>query len=184
MARCHYLCGMNTCHNQPAVSRVQPSELPALQQISRDTFYDTFAAFNTPEDMQRYMEQNLGAAQLATELGNPDSAFYFARTNGEIAGYLKLNRGTACTDSRYTDALEIERIYVRKEFMGAGVGQALMDKAREHMQEMNLPWLWLGVWEKNEAAIRFYEKQGFVPFDSHGFMLGNDLQTDILMRWS
>ncbi len=52
------------------------------------------------------------------------------------------------------------------------------------MQELNLPWLWLGVWEKNEPAILFYEKQGFVPFDTHGFMLGNDLQTDILMRWN
>lgn len=160
-----------------------PADLPVLQQISRDTFFDTFADYNTPEDMQRYMDRNLGAEQLSRELNNPDSEFFFARVNGEIAGYLKLNKGTACTDDRYAFALEIERIYVRKEFKGAGVGQSLMKKARERMLELQMPWLWLGVWEKNEPAIRFYEKQGFVPFDTHGFMLGNDLQTDMLMRW-
>ncbi len=175
---------MQNIQDQLIISRVLPADLPILQQISRDTFFDTFAGYNTPEDMQRYMEHNLGAEQLSRELDNSDSEFFFARASGEVAGYLKLNTGAACTDSRYAGALEIERIYVRREFKGLGVGQALMKKARERMQELNLPWLWLGVWEKNEPAILFYEKQGFVPFDTHGFMLGNDLQTDILMRWN
>jgi ribosomal protein S18 acetylase RimI-like enzyme len=174
---------MHNSLSRPLISRVLTSELIDLQQISRETFFETFAGFNTPEDMQNYMEHNLGAEQLSRELENPDSRFFFARINGEIAGYLKLNTGAACTDNRYTEALEIERIYVRREFKGTGVGQALMEKARECMLELALPWLWLGVWEKNEPAIRFYEKQGFLPFDTHGFMLGNDLQTDILMRW-
>lgn len=174
---------MHNSLSRPLISRVLTSELIDLQQISRETFFETFAGFNTPEDMQNYMEHNLGTEQLSREIENPDSRFFFARVNGEIAGYLKLNTGAACTDNRYTEALEIERIYVRREFKGTGVGQALMEKARECMLELALPWLWLGVWEKNKPAIRFYEKQGFLSFDTHGFMLGNDLQTDILMRW-
>ena len=111
---------MHNSLSQPLISRVLTSELVELQQISRETFFETFAGFNTPEDMQRYMEHNLGAEQLSREIENPDSRFFFARVNGAIAGYLKLNTGTACTDSRYAEALEIERIYVRKEFKGTG----------------------------------------------------------------
>ncbi|GJH39565.1 hypothetical protein RCZ04_01150 [Capnocytophaga sp. HP1101] len=78
--------------------------------------------------------------------------------------------------------MEIERIYVLKSFHGSGVGQELYQKAITVAREQAVQYVWLGVWEQNPRAIRFYEKNGFVPFDKHVFVLGNDPQTDILMK--
>ncbi len=79
-------------------------------------------------------------------------------------------------------ALEIERIYVLQEFHGQRVGQVLYEKAIELAQERGLDYIWLGVWEKNARALRFYEKNGFEPFDRHIFKLGDDEQTDIMVK--
>ncbi|MEX1301581.1 MAG: GNAT family N-acetyltransferase, partial [Desulfotignum sp.] len=90
--------------------------------------------------------------------------------------------GTSQTESKAENTLEIERIYVLKEFHGKTVGQQLYEKAMEIAKEKSVTYVWLGVWEKNSKAIRFYEKNGFKAFDTHIFRLGNDKQTDILMK--
>jgi len=93
-----------------------------------------------------------------------------------------LNFGQAQTEVKDNKALEIERIYVLKEFQGKKVGQLLYEKAMQIAIQKNAAYVWLGVWEKNPKAINFYKKNSFVEFDKHLFMLGNDQQTDIMMR--
>jgi ribosomal protein S18 acetylase RimI-like enzyme len=102
--------------------------------------------------------------------------------DGKIIGYLKINFGLAQTDFKEDDSIEIERIYVLSEFHGKEVGKKLLDKALEISKEKKAKTLWLGVWEKNYKAIRFYLKNGFVEFGNHPFILGDDIQTDILMK--
>lgn len=132
--------------------------------------------------MSTYLEESLNIIKLRTELDNPDSKFYFAILNNEIIGYLKLNFGSAQTELKDDAGVELERIYVLKEFQGKKAGQLLYAKALEIAQTRNAQYLWLGVWEKNLKAIRFYQKNGFVEFDTHFFRLGNDIQTDIMMK--
>ena len=164
------------------ISRVNISDLKTLQELSRQTYSDTFAGDNTPENMQSYLEASFNEQQLSTELNNPDAAFYFAMTDNKAVGYLKLNFGPAQTELQDNNAIEIERIYVLKDFHGKKVGQFLLEKAVEIALERNASYIWLGVWEKNLKAIRFYEKNGFTPFGSHIFRLGDDEQTDIMMK--
>lgn len=154
----------------------------ALQTISRQTFHETFAAVNSEANMKQYLEESLSLEKLGTELNNPESSFYFVKDGDEIIGYLKLNTGDAQTESQDKDALEIERIYVLKSYHGKEIGRLLFDKAMEEAQRRQSPYLWLGVWEENHRAISFYRKQGFEPFDTHLFHLGEDVQTDILMK--
>ncbi len=110
------------------------------------------------------------------------SEFYFARVDGVLAGYLKLNFGVSQTELKDPKAIEIERIYVLKAFQGKRVGQALYEHALQLARDRGVDYIWLGVWEQNHKAIRFYEKNGFVAFDKHLFMLGDDPQTDIMMK--
>lgn len=164
------------------ISRAAMENLSQLQMIGRQTFSETFAAVNTEEDMASYLAESFADDKLSADLKSPFSQFYFAWLEGEVVGYLKLNTGAAQTDIKDQDALEIERIYVLKEFHGKNVGQLLYHKAIEIAQEMGAQYVWLGVWENNPRAIRFYEKNGFVEFDQHIFMLGTDKQTDIMMK--
>jgi ribosomal protein S18 acetylase RimI-like enzyme len=164
------------------VKRASTSDIGELQAIGRQTFFETFSAENTEEDMQKYLAEGFSEEKLAAELNDLNSEFYFALLDDNVIGYLKLNYGQSQTEIKDNDALEIERIYVLKEFHGKKVGQLLYERAMQVAQQMNASYVWLGVWEKNPRAISFYRKNGFMEFGKHIFKLGNDEQTDIMMK--
>lgn len=164
------------------IEKVTLKEIDRLQKIGRQTFFETFSAENTGENMKKYLEEVFSIEKLTAELNNTNSEFYFAELGNNIIGYLKLNSGESQTELKDDNALEIERIYVLKEFYGKNVGQLLYEKAMQIARQKNAGYVWLGVWEKNPRAINFYKKNGFVEFDKHIFKLGNDEQTDILMK--
>jgi ribosomal protein S18 acetylase RimI-like enzyme len=164
------------------VEKVTLNNIEQLQEIGRKTFYETFAGSNTEEDMQKYLDESFAETKLTEELTDQNSEFYFAKIENKIIGYLKINFGASQTELKDNKALEIERIYVPKEFHGKKVGQILYDKAIEIAKQNKSDYVWLGVWEENPRAINFYKKNGFVEFDKHIFKLGNDEQTDIMMK--
>jgi ribosomal protein S18 acetylase RimI-like enzyme len=164
------------------IIRATKADITALQQIGRQTFFETFAASNTASDMQQYLDEKFSTEQISSELDQPASEFYLALQSDTVIGYLKINGGSAQTELRDGQSLEIERIYVLNAFHGKKIGQLLFSKALDVAREQQKSSIWLGVWEQNTRAIRFYEKNGFVPFDKHIFQLGDDAQTDIMMR--
>jgi ribosomal protein S18 acetylase RimI-like enzyme len=164
------------------IRRVHLSDADQLQKISRKTFFETFSAGNTEENMKKYLEQELSVEKLTAELTDPNVEFYFAELDNTIIGYLKLNSGASQTELKDEQSLEIERIYALKEFHGKKVGQLLYEKALQIARQRKADYIWLGVWEENPRAIHFYKKNGFVAFDKHIFKLGNDEQTDIMMK--
>lgn len=158
------------------------NHLYLLTDISTSTFKDTFGPDNTEEDMADYLEKSFRPDQVKRELLNPDISFYFAYSEKTLIGYFKINFGPAQTDLNDDNSLELERIYILKEFQGKGYGPHLLDKTVALAKENKLKYIWLGVWDKNERAIHVYGKRGFTVFAKHNFMLGKDEQTDILMR--
>lgn len=164
------------------IKKVTLSDISELQSIGRQTFSETFADGNTESDMKKYLAKNLSFDKLKSELDVPDSEFYFAIAHNQVIGYLKLNFGKAQTERIDLNALEIERIYVLKEFHGKKVGQILHEVALQTAISLKADYVWLGVWEKNFRAIHFYKKNGFVEFSKHIFKLGDDEQTDIMMK--
>jgi ribosomal protein S18 acetylase RimI-like enzyme len=168
--------------NNIKIKKVQFLDLKKLQEIGRKTFIETFSEDNTEADMKKYLDESFSDDKLILELNNQHSEFYFAELDTKVIGYLKINFAQAQTENIHQRSLEIERIYVSKEFHGKKIGQILFDKALQITKQKDLNYLWLGVWEKNTRAINFYKKNGFVEFDKHIFKLGNDEQTDILMN--
>lgn len=157
-------------------------DLPTLRKFSYKTYNDTFAHMNTPSNMEAYLNQAFDIDKLRKELSNDNSFFYFLYTDEELAGYLKLNECGAQTDIHDPQSLEIERIYVAKEFQGKGLGSILMDKAIDVATARKKTYVWLGVWEKNDKAVLFYKKNGFYVTGKHSFFMGGDEQTDFIMR--
>ena len=164
------------------IVEVALKDLGLLQEIAKRTFYDSFAAMNTAENMQIYTDEYLTDEKLKAEILNPDSRFFFADNGNAPVGYIKINRGSAQTVLPNDEAFEIERIYVDQPFKGGGIGKVLISKAVELATASRATYLWLGVWENNAPAIRFYEKNGFKQFSKHIFKLGNDEQTDLLLK--
>jgi diamine N-acetyltransferase len=172
----------STAMNNIEIRRIKSNEVNQLRSIALKTFLDSFASMNTEENMKEYVDEHLSIDHLTKELNHPDSEFYFALIDEQIIGYLKLNFKQAQSDLKEEKGIEIERIYVLEEFQGKQVGQAFYEHAKQIAQDRSAEYLWLGVWEKNINAIRFYERIGFKKFSSHTFFLGKDRQTDLLMK--
>ncbi|MBD1422583.1 GNAT family N-acetyltransferase [Sphingobacterium chuzhouense] len=165
-----------------SIKKVTLNYIDQLQKIGRQTFHETFSTGNTEDNMTKYLYEGFSIEKLTSELSDNNAEFYFATYDNKVIGYLKINFGQSQTELKDDKAVEIERIYVLKEYHGKKVGQILYDKAINIARQKNADYVWLGVWNENPRAINFYKKNGFVEFDKHIFKLGNDEQIDIMMK--
>lgn len=158
------------------------TDLQTLANLSRNTFIDAFEKDNDPEDFEAYLKKAFSPDQLSKELNDPNAFFYFVFDNTELVGYCKLNVGAAQTDVHAKDAVELERIYVLAAYQGKQIGAWILKQAIKLGKEWNKAFIWLGVWEHNPKAIRFYQRHGFTKFGEHPYFIGTDKQTDWLLR--
>ena len=157
-------------------------DIEKIKSISEKTFYETFSSENTKEDMENYLKENFSYEQIESEVKNNASKFYIVEHDKEAVAYMKLNFDKAQTEKDHHNTLEVQRIYVLQEYKGNRIGKKLIEKAIEIGRDNQLNYIWLGVWENNMNAIKFYEKQGFEKFGTHVFKLGEDEQIDHLMK--
>jgi ribosomal protein S18 acetylase RimI-like enzyme len=157
-------------------------DLHVLRDLARDTYDESFRQTNTPETMDAYLEEAFDLEKIKTELEAPQSEFYFLFADGQLAGYIKVNDVPAQTDINDPTSLELERIYVKKEFKRLGLGSQLIDYAEQLARLAGKEYVWLGVWEQNPKAIAFYESMGYAEFARHTFRMGEELQSDLVMK--
>lgn len=166
----------------PIVTRAaHPDDAALLSEIGATTFTETFEAANTPEDFAAYMAAAFAEDVQRSELESRDTTVFFAERAGDVVGYVMLRERTPPASLGLDDALEIARLYARKRALGSGVGAALMQCAIAEAAGRGKDAVWLGVWDRNERAIRFYESWGFHRSGTQPFLLGTDLQTDFVM---
>src|SRR2546428_10343453 len=123
------------------------SESEIICSLGAKTFSETFADMNNAEDMQLYLEQTFTISKTVSEIKEKGSVFYLAYVDGQIAGYAKLRSSEPPKNLKADRPIEIERIYALKEFIGKGVGKALMKKCIEKAEGKEADVLWLGNWE-------------------------------------
>ncbi len=163
------------------IKKCNLEDLQTLQEISIETFYDTFKDQNSTENMEAYLDKAFNLPQLEEELSNVSSQFFFVYIDHEVGGYLKINTNDAQSEDMGDESLEIERIYIKSLFQKHGLGKYLLNKAIEIARDHHKKKVWLGVWEENENAIAFYEKMGFVQSGTHSFHMGDEEQIDFIM---
>ncbi|RZI48248.1 GNAT family N-acetyltransferase [Lactococcus kimchii] len=164
------------------LKKVTLKDVQQLQEISIETFSDTFKDANDEANLKEYLKNAYNIEQLKSELSDLESDFYFVYYKKELAGYLKLNVSNAQSEKHDINALEIERIYIKTHFKRLGLGRYLLNYAINQAKELKKTSVWIGVWEKNINALNFYKKMNFVYFSEHIFKLGREKQRDILMK--
>ncbi len=155
-------------------------DVPVLSAIAKQTFYDTFTGTCTEADMESFLEEYFNEPQMAKEVANPDDLYFFAEAEGKPVGYIRFMEDYSSLPlMKQWKAMELKRIYVLKEYHGMGIAQKLMDFMMEYVVKNNYKAVWLGVWEYNLRAQKFYEKYGFVNSGhTHDFPIGDTPQTD------
>lgn len=171
---------MNT--SVPELRKATHSDLPELLALARTSFLQAFTAGNKPENVQAYLAEAFTEDKLTKEMQEPASTFILASLGGKLVGYTKLNLAAAQADVQDPRSVEVARLYTLEEVWGKGMGQLLLDAGINFARQEGKTWLWLGVWEHNARAIRFYEKNGLRIFGSHPFPFGDEIQNDWLMR--
>ena len=153
-----------------------------IARLSRKTFYETFAEHNSAANMEKFMQEAFTNDLLEKEVGMPGTIFLLAYRNGKLAGYVKLKDNSPLPGDERNNVMEIARFYALKEMIGKGVGSAMMRACVNLARDAKKRMLWLGVWELNKRAIEFYKKWGFEQISTHFFILGEDKQTDWIMK--
>jgi ribosomal protein S18 acetylase RimI-like enzyme len=171
-----YFAGMNIIIR---IANITDAEL--IADLSRKTFYETFATHNTKENIDKFLNEQFTREKLIEEVSEPGNFFLLAFHEKQAIGYVRMREGERFPEFGTKDSIEIARIYVSNTSIGTGVGKSMMHKCISLAKEMKKDIIWLGVWEKNNRAISFYEKWGFEKFGEHDFILGNELQKDWLL---
>lgn len=165
------------------IRRILIAEAPALSKMAKQTFYDTFTGTCTEEDMQAFLEQYYNLEQIRKELSNQDDYCFFAEINGEPVGYIRFMEDSSnFAEVNKWKSLELKRLYILKEYHGKGIAQKLMEFFIAFADEYQYELAWLGVWEYNFRAQKFYSKYGFINSGhTHDFPIGDTPQTDIYL---
>jgi GNAT superfamily N-acetyltransferase len=155
-----------------------PADAAALAALMADTFTETYAPDNDPDQIAAHVASAFDPATVAERLADPRRSTLWLLDAGAPVGYLVLNTGAAQTVGGLADGLEVEQVYVRSSHHGQGLGALLLDRAVQTARELGLGFVWLGVWEHNPRAMAFYRKFGFADVGSIDFFVGPDRQTD------
>jgi ribosomal protein S18 acetylase RimI-like enzyme len=157
-------------------------DVDVLVSLGIKTFRDTFDEYNRPDDMIRYISTTFTKKNIEQELKEPGTIYFLAMDRRKAAGYAKLRSSEVPPELDATSAIELQRLYAHRDYIGKRVGHLLMSACLIYAKKKGAKTVWLGVWERNVRAITFYEKNGFTKFGEKTFMLGNDAQTDWLMK--
>lgn len=165
------------------IQQADVSHASLLARVSLQSFSEAFEQVNNPDDFKAYVNEAFSERQIIRDLKEPGSIFYLAYVKGEIAGYARLRKSTEVNDQFPGKKLiELHRLYSLAQYIGKGIGKALMNHCLNEVRQKGFEIIWLGVWEHNAHAQEFYKNFGFEKFSSHIFMVGNDQQTDYLLK--
>jgi GNAT superfamily N-acetyltransferase len=157
-------------------------EMPQLRKLAIDTSMETFAEFNTPENMAAFLNEAYSEAQIEKDWSEPGAILYLAWDDKRLVGFARVRRSREAADRLGENTIELHRLYVRADYQGKKVGSRLIQTVIDYATGERAEWLWLGVWEHNVKAQAFYSKWGFTRFSEHIFPMGDDPQTDWLLK--
>ena len=161
-------------------------DIEQLTQLGRTTFVESYEHIEDPIHFQKHLARNHTVEFITKEVYTPRNQFFIARINDSPIGFCKLvsNENEQHPLLKNHKCIELERMYVLQKFQGLNVGHVLLGESLKFASENNFEIIWLGVSQKNERAIKIYERWGFVYFDTHLFDLGGEMLTDLMMKRS
>lgn len=154
----------------------------AMREVAIQSYTDTFADSNTPENMEAFFAESYTLKKLEQEFSEPDSVLYLACDKEKVVGFLRLRKTDEVEAQLGKNTIELHRLYIDSKYHGKQIGRRLMEKALDYAHSKKVEWIWLGVWEHNYNAQKFYAKWGFERFGEHVFQMGDDPQIDWVLK--
>lgn len=166
---------------QLTIRKATVNDSSLIAAFGARTFREAYAASNSPEELAEYVSFNFNDAHIEAQLKNPAATFLLAYKSGKLVGYAMLWADVSSAEAAGSNPVELVRIYVDGKHVGEGFGSSLMAACLKHSEAAGHDVIWLGVWEHNEQAIAFYNRWGFRKVGLKEFLLGNEVQRDLIM---
>ncbi|WP_372678081.1 GNAT family N-acetyltransferase, partial [Desulfosarcina sp.] len=118
---------MPNMKNEPIIQLAGSFDAFSLSKLAEKSFRGAFAKLNDKENFERYVARSFTEKQIRSEILDSASTFFIANVNDEWVGYAKLSQGGAPPDCvNPTPSIELARLYSMQDFLGCGIGPALM----------------------------------------------------------
>lgn len=166
------------------IRRATADDAEPLADLALRSFLDAFAAQNDPDDVAAYTSRVYGPPQQAAEIANPAIVTLLGHVDGRLAAYAMLRSGTTAPGVTGPEPMEVMRFYVDRPWHGTGIAHRMMDAALRTARDQGARTAFLAVWEHNARALAFYTRRGFAVVGAQDFLLGSDLQNDLVMSRS
>jgi diamine N-acetyltransferase len=155
----------------------------ALRTMARQAFSEAFAHLYDPIQFSQFLEQAYGVGgTMDRGLADPLIRWQVAAVGDQVIGYVKLTSLTLPAPAPNPGAIELQQIYVLSPWHGRGVAERLMNWALDTARAMGAPEIYLGVFDHNTRAKRFYGRHGFSEVARCTFQLGDQIDDDRVWR--
>ena len=171
-------------NKKPIIQLAEPFDAYSLSKLAEKTFRDAFAKLSDKENFENYVARSFTENQIRSEILDSASTFFIASLNDEWVGYAKLNHGVPPDCVNQIPSIELARLYSMQEYLGCGIGPALMKACINYAREKDYKSIWLSSWKKNSRGNAFYTKMGFQIIGNATFALGSDIQDDYIFSKS
>ncbi len=165
---------MNIMSNNVSIIKANETFSDLLSEIAKITFIESHGSSAESEDINNYVAENYSIDNLKKELQDSANIYHILYYNHQIAGYSKIILNSPYKNSKTKNVSKLERIYLLKRFYNLGLGQKLFEFNVSFIKENKQTGIWLFVWKKNQRAITFYQKNGFVSIDSYDFKISKN----------
>lgn len=169
---------------EPIIQLAKPSDAFFLAKLAEKTFRGAFAKLNDKENFERYVELSFTENQIRSEILDSESTFFIAKLNDNWVGYAKLNQGVPPDCVTQIPSIELARLYSMQEYLGCGIGPALMKVCINYARIKDFKSIWLSSWKENSRGNAFYAKMQFEITGTTTFALGSDIQDDYIFSKS
>lgn len=164
------------------VRQAQNADVDTIVSLGRKTFVETYGDTNEKEKVASYIDTIFNHEWIEKELNTFGERFFIAYVGELPVGFTKLSENRVPKGLNGKKKIQVERIYVLKEYQGFKIGSDLIEKVLEVAKDEGYKIVWLSVWQKNNKAIQFYQRAGFVIYDTDTFQFGEELHDDFLMK--
>ncbi len=146
--------------SESVIRFAETDDLKLLVALGMTTCYEAYFELDPPRDLAEYCVRSFNEERLKNEFEDANSTFLIAELGERAVGYAKLREGKKIACMAGKNAVEVQRIYVLERLKGRRIGEKLINRCFEIAKERGFETVWLGVWDKNVAAQKFYEKIG------------------------
>ena len=123
--------------------------------LGRETFTETFGHLYPPRDLAAFLDAAHAPAHYADMAADPAFALWIAESDGRAVGYAEAGRCLIRHPEVTPECGELQRLYVRREAQGGGLGVQLLETAFAWLERSGRR-LWIGCWSENFGAQRLY----------------------------